>query len=385
MNKQLLILGFFLLSLEGIGQMTVQIIFQGTRDSVHFVPVENVQLKSNQSSEFLRFYHYSDTHPKYWLNDADTTVFDKQFKFHHPEYTFPEQRLIDFPYEIQNDKIIFTITGFPIPTPVVHRILIPAASSKKRANSSITLGYLALDAKDSVILVNNRGKFIALFEKPESNGGIHILSSFEPKKEHFQYKIINLSNPDTLEVDFSNWMFVLPQVSFQPIQRSDSELRTLKEYFKYLEQIKLEHEVKVSQLSKEISHLKDSITKILNPKQNEWYRNGSVIVPSEGIIDGVFIPNDSLRRNPTKDPSFEQDIIELVQSLHPEKTGKIYLEVSVDMYGDPRVLVLSESKEFEFIEQMLQLHFETFDWKPTPFINEALGTTHLFELIITEK
>ena len=55
------------------------------------------------------------------------------------------------------------------------------------------------------------------------------------------------------------------------------------------------------------------------------------------------------------------------------------------MYGAPRIQVLSHSEEFEFIEQMLQLHFETFDWKPTGFINDALGTTHLFELIITEK
>ncbi|MCR9172452.1 MAG: hypothetical protein NXI10_08180 [bacterium] len=348
MKLILVLLGWLMLPFMGFTQQHICLQFQSTRDSITFSPVEGVKVGSWY--RYMPNYYVSDETGTYCLYLRDSADLKINYLFEHPNVTFPYQSLLEFPYEIRDGKITFFITGVPLPDNHKSIIIYNDPKVKKRTKATVIMRCFPKDKADSMILLDRKNNYLGSFGTKDSTE-IQQLLHVNYDDVLFGGSIVNTRSGDTTQFGFNEWLTILPEVHFNPIQRANSEFETICEFYRHTNKMRTFYLNEIDALESKIQRLKDSLTKIQNPERWLALHRGPINYPSAGVIDGVFTRDTIPFSHPKFPLELEEEIVEIIERHEPKRSGVITIELTIDQNGKSHVLPLTNSKDLLVLQK----------------------------------
>ena len=374
MKSCILIIALFFLSSTAFAYQ-VHIKVEAFEDKETAYPVLNALVKSGpyeQMTDFngeVSYYHISSD-----ILEGKVTIL-------HPEYSFPEYQLKEYPYIIEGDRMVFTISGMKIPSAQKQTLNVAAATSKKAANTLVKLRCRAFNQQDSLLLLDVNNKYIASFQNGGSSQN-HVLYDVPLHVLKAGGKIFNVHTEEHTSFGPNDWTHILSFQDFSPIQRADSEFKSITFLLDQIQAVHREHNFEIFDLKSEIEHLEDSISQILNPVE-------TTIFPEEIPEPPVAVEIVDFPTEPAQ-PSIQEDVLReelaaIIKNARPKKTGKIVIELTIEKNGTLSIQTTAHSKEHADIEHALRNYLTTQQWTPNKTAGKVHKSTQIFEFNILQE
>lgn len=317
-------------------------------------PVENAFIKSGQYQTFT-----DETGTAWYSNVSENVLYDTLAVF-HPDYTFPKFRLIDFPYALHNTTFYFYIEGTETPTFHMQQIDVRAAKSTKKAKTLVSMRCRAKIFNDSLSLLNNNNEYLASFQ---GNGmyGNHIATNIPLNEIENGGKIVSGIRGDTTVFGPNEWMHVIPLMTFEPVQRSNSEISVVLELINKLSEKDREHYREKYELKRTIEHLEDSISEILHPLT---FQPSPIEMPIPIVEEILFELTEELAQHSLSPQEFEAKITNLIAAENLKKSGELIFEITIQKDGRAHVRSLASSEELSALEMAIEIFLGRTQWTP---------------------
>lgn len=299
----------------------------------------------------------------------------------HPEFTFPKFQLQDFPYELEGDRMVFTIAGIACIDAPVLKFDIRAAKTKKNEATMVSMYCQSLVFNDSLILLNNNDEYLTSF------------SSFGMYTNHSAYniplsevemggKIVSYTSGDTTKFSADQWMQVIPLHTFNRVTRATSEISSIITLHDRLQATERTHNKEVNSLKREIIYLEDSISEILNP--DEFYPAPIEMPIFEEKEHYLFIAEENAEPL-YSEHQFNSSLQHIVTNQYPLRKGTIAFRILIERDGQLRVKNLTSSEGHKAIEILVTNFLQEQSWKPYQMGGNAYESTQIIQINIIRE
>lgn len=307
---------------------------------------------------------------------ADESILTSEVNIVHPLYTFPSFPLKDFPYRLKGDFLVFTITGTKTALSPVNEMTF-YVPTKKTANTHVFMRCLPQNRKDSLVLLDSSGDYLASFEKNDLLEG-QIIDEIPLKKVQDGGAIFNPNSGDTTFFGPNDWMQVIPFQKFEPVVRAASEFESILTLQRQMDEMQIRHYENINQLEQQVEHLEDSIEQILNPKEKEPIPEPYPEPPQEA--EEIIAFPVTIARNPFTDEELETKILAILQRENIRKTGEIVIELSIWKDGDVNAFVIATSPEHRIASNAISELLESVKWRPCLVGGKSFESTQILQI-----